>query len=1749
MPQLDALHLSKELRRRAIDLAVADVGTSDVGLAKCLHAALGGPPEKGGLVGNLWAEGMFGAVSSADSLASLVDEGSFDRWLAAQLDTQREVPSTRALYEHQRRAIAHERASRPGERPAVFVTAPTGAGKTEAFLLPMLDLLARTPRRGEGMRALLLYPMNALVNDQVKRVGRWLDGQQRIRLFHFTSETPEDAAAAQTARAPKHGSAHVVTRKEARAGKAPDVVITNYSMLEYMLCRPQDAGFFDEGLDVVVLDEAHLYQGTLAAELTLLLRRLFHRCGKKPEDVLVLATSATIGSGTADEVEAQLKSFGSDLTSRAEKDVFVVRGERSRRAFEARVASESAVSVLSSEGIASTATLRQTAEGGVELVSDPAVSARLARWLEPLVGAQATIAPEPAVLLAELMPRMAVAERLFDALWKGASTLDEVATAVFGDDGSTDERLTATVNLLNLCASARTRVDAPPLVPHRLHVLVRGADGASLCLNPACSAPPALRYPGRGGLGVDAHTTCPHCEGLRLPVAVCSQCGAARLVAKQSFVNGASVLRPFPGGLADAKKDAVMLDASCEGEPHEWVDVRTGALFERPVDGSAPVRWAAPDEGCSACKNAMGHAMADGDEDESEGPSDGAGRQDDWSQPGLESTWFHGVRTKIAPLTSVCAETALYAMPDHSRLPSFLPARGKRLLAFSDSRREAASLGPVLQDLHERRVVRALLAARVGKPTNDLALLEKKRKHFETDPDFAKDLAEVNRKIAEANAGRTFEAWAEALATDEGSKKWLLQLCERAPVLERDEWNQDTWEKRIALFVGSRDSNPQGELVYRFALELAQLPSRATTLETLGIVQVGYPGIERIVPPGPWLGALPTAEARESAKAGFPLLLAVLCDGLRNAGSVAVAERYLADDEEVPFTGRWLVRELGGYGTIGFVPRTATARRARLVARWLTSLGADGTPESVTSFLGHVFDSLHGADVEWVETGIREVNHQEVPALRLRFERLSLRAPDRWARDRVLGLVCTRWLEDGNGPYTLSGNRLDATTRDALAEHPRFGRDVRELAEESFQQGLWANEHSAQIGPRENRRLQDLFEAGMRNVLSATTTMELGIDIGGLTGVFLGNVPPGRANYVQRAGRAGRRADGSSIVLSVCRGRPFDREVFRRFGDYLTRPMRKPTVLIDRERIARRHLHAWLLGAYFAKDRPEKERTGAMNAFARFGEFLGVVIPARWEDDRTTRPDVPTRKLDCHYERFKTWLREQPVDGEQQRALRRLSVGTPMATLVDDWNALRANVESDLDEAITVPREGLADLLDGYGRIEDEPPANELSRRRGFANFLRYQLVELAQDLTVIEVLADRQFLPRYGFPIGLQPLRVLRASRGKGKKNATKVYAQEDPSFRLERHGLLSVAEYVPGSVVISGGRRVESRGVLRHFSGVQGAGEGFGQMARLSTCQNGHVSYSLHRSDAPETCALCQSQVEMRADMLIPRHGYATAAHTKPKRFGQWKAVGRAEMTTVAFAHRDAEAGGIEPIRFDAVGGVAALTALYLEQGEVLAYNRGEHGRGFAVCTKCGHSASEPAHEPSQKKGGVALDAPSTAFERHAELDDPSDSPRRCWSKANRPAMRRTILAARMLTDVLLLDISKFPSEAPATLATTLGHALRIAGARLLEVDTRELGFLLTYYGSPALDCPVIYDNVPGGVGHVRELVDAATQWLERTRELLRGDDEHDRICPAACLDCLLTYDSQYDMSKGLLDRRPALALVETWLASGTP
>ena len=231
------------------------------------------------------------------------------------------------LYSHQETAI--RRVHVDGRN--VVVATGTGSGKTESFLYPILFELYRQHLAGElsepGVRALILYPMNALANDQRARLGKLckdlIDTGSGFRptFGQYIGQTPEDhwdrwrnAAARQEERLPNE----LVFRQEMRANP-PHILLTNYSMLEYLLIRPADSQLFDGDRGThwqfLVLDEAHQYRGAKGMEMAMLIRRLKERLreGGRQDGFRCIATSATISSDQGEQAKGAVAEFASEL--------------------------------------------------------------------------------------------------------------------------------------------------------------------------------------------------------------------------------------------------------------------------------------------------------------------------------------------------------------------------------------------------------------------------------------------------------------------------------------------------------------------------------------------------------------------------------------------------------------------------------------------------------------------------------------------------------------------------------------------------------------------------------------------------------------------------------------------------------------------------------------------------------------------------------------------------------------------------------------------------------------------------------------------------------------------------------------------------------------------------------------------------------------------------------------------------------------------------------------------------------------------------------------------------------------------------------------------------------------------------------------------------------------------------------------------------------------------------------------------
>lgn len=1724
MAQLDALRLVDDIRTRAVNLAISENYIRDTDVATRAAEIWSGSGNDGGLVSDLWIQGAFPSKQSSDSLGSLAAQGLFPSDLAEYLDKHKKFPSDRILFEHQKESLCLAKTMGSFGRPSLVVTAGTGAGKTEAFLLPILSGLWSRQRTAKtsGMRCLILYPMNALVTDQVTRLYQMLEEQDKLSLFHFTSETPETDWNAK-ARGELWKTCRRRSRESARAD-IPDIVITNYSMLEYMLCRPQDRGFFGSALEYIVLDEAHLYTATLAAEITLLLRRLRDRCGVAPEQITHIATSATLG-GTADE----LKRFAATVFSVPESSTHVIEGTKAPLQFDTPELSNIPrpdPSFLAQYSDIQISTL--AADGGF-LPADTEALTSLSQALkgtvpqEVLNMARVQAMDVVSPFLKTSLEQIPIVRKLAELIHsKDLWSLQELSYEVWRECSGTSEQ--ATILLLRLAAAARSQPEIAPLIPHRLHCLVRAPEGLSVCINQSCNAPVTWRVSGLGAMQA-SRDRCVACSSITLPIFRCKACGQWAIAGYENQDTG----EIESGLLADAlvRRYYLVTGMANVALAPVIVNPETGECFGQ-VKGTRLYRAPCPKHGtncndpsvcalqqCPHCKTNWNASHEDGDEDE-------------------YSLEIQPLRGGERLAVGVLAETVLNGMPPYPETSSFWkPAGGRRLLCFSDSRREAARLGPLLSRQHEIQLVRSAIAntvrtARPPSPEYIARQIERYASDIVDNSLSSQDREEARKKsedlriqMSYASLGWPVHVFSEYLAKDPRIGEVLeRQHAEKHGI----EWRQQDWDSNRAEVVAHLEG-----LV---ATEMDNPLRTAASIEATGLVEIVYPGLEQLVMPPAFASQLSATDSMlEVLNSAWPCFLAALLDTIRTDRAVdwsALSEKRKWDGES-PLYGRWTTRTKNGWSARRFV---GTDDRDPLQMRvWFAQrvLLACAVPDALALKLGvraleAAFDQLYetasGQQWPWLRT---KSNHEvslglSVPAFQILFDQLRLRTPAALFRCPD---TATIWPRSVVGWAPLRGclGRLTSITMQQADADSRWGRARTELRESRiFAIGLWGEEHSAQLSPEENKRRQLLFKQGARNVLSSTTTMELGIDIGGLNGVLLGNVPPGRANHMQRAGRAGRRSDGSSLVVTFARSRPFDREVFLRFRDFINRDFRKQTVFLGRPRIARRHLHAMLLAEFFAPR--QGSSTGAMDAYSNMGKFCGMEHgPERWTSG--AKPNWAPFVGGSHRD-FSIFLLNSSKFFRERAAL--LVRGTSLESSTDNdtqWKLFLENAKNEFQQAVQAWEKDYRSLVDAWIEIPGQPSQATAQSERYKANSIRYQINAIA-DITVIEWFSDAGFLPRYGFPIHLQRLAVRIPKTGTEEKSKT------SEKYRLERQSLIALNEYVPGAELLAGGKVLESKGILKHWTD-SNRDEALGLNYWALKCPNEH-EYLATSSIA--ACTNCGEQPAEPGQMLMfPRFGYTTAAWDPPKAPGRrLEKIG--EVVVIAldgFSIREATQ------TIHNFAGVHGLTATYYEagEGELLLRNAGgfdgsTRGFGFAVCTRCGFAMSEEG--PPNQKGEAPL-LPKH-FKEHPSVYSSSISSR-CWPRDQEFVLRNRVLAARETTDMMVLD---WPEAADDVALFSLGRALLLAGTKLLDLDSRELEVDLKRRSTGEW-CILLYDAIPGGAGHCLELMNLRESWVSEAKKILRGSDEHNAECRKACLECLVDFSGQFHAHR--LDRKKALAL----------
>jgi hypothetical protein len=1073
-------------------------------------------------------------------------------------------------YAHQVETWALASAPEPS---SIIISSGTGSGKTECFLGALLNHLLVASDGGSrsltGVRGLMLYPLNALINSQQERLSAWLSPfGGRLRYCLYNGLTPEGPSAeAERRKTPEQ----VLDRRALRASPPP-LLVTNLTMLEYMLVRRQDAPILQQSrglLEYIILDEVHTYIGAQATELALLLRRVALAFGRDPRTIRVIATSATLGTGDRREQEDQLRQFLRDLTGAVAGTVHALIGERAPL------------------DLPPEATRQRLAPAALNALPDDAAWRSLAS------------APR----LQAIARRLHSGERIRWSEWRNVArkTLTQEAEAEAGSRA-----------LLAVCARAKRPADGQVFLPVRLHVFERTLSGLWACCDRICPERPDGESGdwNFGKIFLDRREFCDACGSPVLEVRTCQACGTETLVAEEADAptgTGRRLRAPIPEVAEDDfALELELPDPGDDGSPEP--EHAAGLLMARwilPHGTPRAVRMAIRRKTGEILDSASPDAVVLTALDADFGASCPACGEQSHGQPVVRP-----FRIGAPFMLGAGVPVALGAVtPDPAAQEK--PFSGRRLLTFTDARQGTARLSAKFQADAERTFLRAFVYHTVqSKPAGgSREEVEKKRS----------EVALLEAISAQLPPGILARARTE-LADLEGS-------ADARPISwpdMRDRLAQDATLLHIKTLWELREDDFQhpGDLAHFLLLrEFLRRAVRGNSAETMGLARLLLPQHQDAIEP-----PTPARALGLSGDDWRDLLSLIVTHFLRLNTIVSVA----------PSAFNWIDRRPPHIAVGQFDQRSPThdpwpaarggaSRPSRIVSLLAQAAGVSLEDRSARELVNETLDEARQSLSRYFES-------VQGGGFRLDMRRLSLaKVKTAWLCPVTRRVVDTTL--KGLSPYPRDGRHLVAAPI-SLPDHPfpflahPSGPAAATAEIEAFlasdpevsnlrDVGIWTNlhypaalftpyfrsaEHSAQQPSKRLRSYEDMFKSGDVNVLNCSTTMEMGVDIGAIELVVNSNVPPSIASYRQRVGRAGRRDQPIAVGLTICKERPLDRRAFDDPARYLDSLLRPPRVRLDSPAIARRHAHAFLLSA-FLKSRADDA------LHARVGEFFGFETP------------------------------------------------------------------------------------------------------------------------------------------------------------------------------------------------------------------------------------------------------------------------------------------------------------------------------------------------------------------------------------------------------------------------------------------------------------------------------------------------------------------------------------------------------------
>lgn len=1035
------------------------------------------------------------------------------------------------------------------------VTTGTGSGKTECFLFPLLHniLQEKANTAAEPMpaiRGLILYPLNALAEDQMRRLRKSLSSEKpvaflneklqgkKITFGRYTGITPVSGKETTDKRSKLKQIREKMTRDwqsaKEQAAKLndpeflydvpnmdtnvnvelwdrwtmqktpPDILITNYSMLNIMLMRKHEENIFEStkkwlqadpnNVFHLVIDELHSYRGTGGTEVAYLIRLLLMRLGltAASPQVRFLCSSASMQQ-TLRAKRFVAGFFG--LTVEEFEEKFIVIGDGSDAGKE-----KGAHEFLNIEKFA-------------QLSADT-----------------------PIATVEKIFTEDAVLDRIRRVVHR-AEEAGRIASSLFGE--FSEPSLKALEGLL--AAMARLKIVRDEVVqPQRAHFFFRNIDGLWACTNPDCNqVHPEFLYEGRniGRLYRKPQALC-KCGSVILEVLLCRYCGELYLGGWEKIENGQRFM-------------TIEKEAFLENSVYHTI---------YPKDDQPQGLW---DKCTLSDKDASMKPSFRGDKLYYKTPPDYIVLYPDHcyncdytqqirSKSTLTPIFKH--YTGVQKVNQIMADSLMLA------LKKFSPKEEKpKLVLFSDSRQAAAKLAAGIELDHYRDTVRALLLNSLDVKSADKALIEK---FYNDQTSVAAQERTVLKKLSNSNEYR--EIFSKISLGDEADDAWLKRYFTsrnsiRIDRLEnmiandlfhiginpggsRPSLNQD-WAQNYDF--GTREFNPNNEGMHAQSLHrsiteackreiyITLFAHNKRSLESLSQGRV----VAEVSHPDPQMDEFINATIR------------ILGEAWRINGA------FHNNRDSFPTQFWKYAKKVYNFKQHKIPPEVKDG-----LLQFLTVNRIIANPNSkVLTGLGLQFIPASEGDIYW-KCPVCSVVHLQHSA--------------------GICISCNAQLGDSK---TL--RKADIENEDNYYIY------LAKLVRENDPSRLHCEELSGQTDKDDARKRQRLFQGRMLegevqkveeiDLLSVTTTMEAGVDIGGLSAVMMGNVPPRRFNYQQRVGRAGRRGKALSIALTIAKGNSHDQTHYSQSNRMVSDIPPDPYLELKRDEIFFRVLNKEVLNQAF----------------------------------------------------------------------------------------------------------------------------------------------------------------------------------------------------------------------------------------------------------------------------------------------------------------------------------------------------------------------------------------------------------------------------------------------------------------------------------------------------------------------------------------------------------------------------------------